>query len=158
MPWVRAVPPGWSHWWRCGSCQDTCWWGTFIHTRRSPNGEGRCATTQSLLLVSLGVPSVSRGLGAVLSARSLFHGWAFSSSGSSIGTVALTTLALKSFCPGFGAFCVDTRYRVTAAVKHQKALIIVGAERVGFALQGPTALGADAERGLNWVCGLLSVF
>lgn len=42
-----------------------------------------------------------------------------SSSGSSTGTVALTTLALKSFCPGFGAFSVDTRY-CHITVVHQK--------------------------------------
>lgn len=53
------------------------------------------------------------------------NGWAFSSSGFSIGTVALMTLALKSFCPGFGAFSVDTRYCLVTAVC-QKALVIVG--------------------------------
>jgi len=50
----------------------------------------------------------------------VFNGWAFSSSGFSIGTVALTTLALKSSYPGFGAFSVDTRYCLIAVVVHQK--------------------------------------
>lgn len=102
----------------------------YIHSHSFPQRRRQMChhAEPRLLLVSLGVLSVSWGSGAVLSAHSLFHGWAFSSSGSSIGTVALMTLALKSFCPGFGAFCVDTRYRLTATVKHQKAPVIVGAE------------------------------
>lgn len=56
----------------------------------------------------------------------VFNVWAFSSSGFSIGTVALMTLALKSFCPGFGAFSADIRYCLVTVVVHQKALVIVG--------------------------------
>lgn len=37
----------------------------------------------------------------------------------------MMTLALKSFCPGFGAFSVDTRYCLITVVC-QKALVIVG--------------------------------
>lgn len=55
----------------------------------------------------------------------VFNGCAFPSSGFSIGTVALMTLALKSFCPGFGAFSVDIRYCLIIFVR-QKALGIVG--------------------------------
>lgn len=40
----------------------------------------------------------------------IFNDLGFSSSGFSIGTVALMTLAVRGFCPGFGAFSVDTRY------------------------------------------------
>lgn len=56
----------------------------------------------------------------------VFNGWAFSSSGFSIGTVALMTLALKSFCPGFGAFSVDIRYCLITVVVHQEALVMLG--------------------------------
>lgn len=73
-----------------------------------------------------------------LAVPGVFSGWAFSSSGFSIGTAASTTQALKSSCLGFGAFSVDTRYGLATAV-HQKTLAALGT--CLFSGKGVTTLG-----------------
>lgn len=99
----------------------------FAHTVKADVLKSLRAEPHLLLFISVPL-HVMVCLCTVLSLLILFvfNGWAFSSSGFSIGTVALMTLALKSFCPGFGAFSVDTRYCLITVVVHQKALVIVG--------------------------------
>lgn len=82
----------------------------------------------------------------------VFSGWAFSSSGFSIGTAASMTRALKSSCLGFGAFSVDTRYSLTIAV-YQKALEALGAHLCSG--KGSQLWEPGATQGLDWVCSVL---
>lgn len=71
-----------------------------------------------------------------------FNGLTFSSSGFFIGTAALMTQALKSSCPGFGAFSVDIRYRCTSESLGSTGNLSLLLERV-------TALGAWSNMGFK---------
>lgn len=104
------------------------------------------------LLLSLPLPVTVCVYHHSLAVPGVFNGWAFSSSGFFIGTAASTTQALKSSCPGFGAFSVDIRYSLTTAV-HQKALAAL--EICLCSGKGSQLWEPGATWSLNWVCSLL---